>query len=407
VTLAAPDRRPPPRRPVRSRPAWGPSPLGEAVAGPARPGALRALFVNENLGGHTAMHAYVRRALAGHPELEATFFDVPAPGPWRRVAAVPVPGLARLDADLQPLRYQLAQSWYVRRRLQQRLADADVVHVYTHNAVLLSAATLAARPTVVSLDTTNVVNAYSLGYRRPGPMTGVSLRAVMPLERRVYEAAGAIVAQSEWTAAQLVHYGVPRHRVRVIPFGVTVPDLVPRPAPDGPPRITFIGKTMQGKGGWQLLRVFESALRGMCRLTLVTREHVEPRPGVEVLDDVFPGDRRIPDLLARTAVFALPTEIDKVPYAVLEAMAAGVPVVSTKVGAIPEMVEDGVSGILLEPGDDEGLAGALRSMVADEDRCRAMGEAARRRVCERFDARRTTADLVDLLGEVHRRGTAG
>lgn len=399
-------RRPAPRRPAASRPGWGPSPLAGPLPGAARPGALRALFVNENLGGHTAMHAYVRRALAGHPELDATFFDVPSPGLWRRVAAAPVPGLARLDADLQPLRYQLAQSWYVRRHLHRLLAEADVVHVYTHNAVLLSAAALASRPTVVSLDTTNLVNAFSLGYRRPGPVTGVSLRAVMPLERRVYEAAGAVVAQSDWTAAQLERYGLPRQRVRVIPFGVTVPDLPPRPPLEGPPRVTFIGKTMQGKGGWQLLRVFESALRGQCQLTLVTRELVEPRPGIEVLGDVYPGDPRIPELLARTAVFALPTEIDKVPYAVLEAMAAGVPVVSTRVGAIPEMVEDGVSGLLVEPGDELGLARALRSLVADEDRRRAMGEAARRRVCERFDARRTTADLVELLGEVYRRAVA-
>ncbi|MDP8988343.1 MAG: glycosyltransferase family 4 protein [Actinomycetota bacterium] len=370
---------------------------------PCRRRALRALFLNENLGGHAAMHDYVRRALAHHPEVDATFLDVPPPGLWRRLAAAPVPGLARLDADLQPLRYQLAQSWSVRRRLRRLLAEVDVLHVYTHNAVLLSAAALASCPTVVSLDTTNLVNAYSLGYRRPGPMTGAALRAVMPLERRVYEAASAVVAQSEWTAAQLERYGVPRQRVRVIPFGVTVPALAPRPPLDDLPRVTFIGKTMQGKGGWQLVRVFEAALREQCQLSLVTREHVGPRPGIEVLGDVYPGDPRIAELLARTAVFALPTEIDKVPYAVLEAMAAGVPVVSTRVGAIPEMVEDGVSGILVEPGDEVGLARALRSLLTDEDRRRAMGAAARYRVCERFDARRTTADLVELLGEVHRR----
>lgn len=395
-----------PRRPVTRRSQWGLSPLSGLATGSPRSGALRALFVNENLGGHTAMHAYVRRALVGHPELDATFLDVPPPGLWRRVAAAPVPGLARLDADLQPLRYQLAQSWYVRRRLRPLLAEADVVHVYTHNAVLLSAAALAARPTVVSLDTTNVVNAYSLGYRRPGLMTGAALRAVMPLERRVYEAASAVVAQSEWTAAQLERYGIPRDRVRVIPFGVTVPELAPHPPLEDLPRVTFIGKTMQGKGGWQLVRVFEAALRGQCQLTLVTQEHVEPRPGIEVLGDVYPGDPRIPELLARTAVFALPTEIDKTPYAVLEAMAAGVPVVSTRVGAIPEMVEDGVSGLLVERGDDVGLTRALRCLVADDDRRRAMGEAARDRVCERFDARKTTAELVELLGEVYRRGPA-
>lgn len=382
---------------------WGPSPLVGGSAGERRPGALRTLFVNENLGGHTAMHAYLRVALSQHPEVDATFLDVPPPGLLRRLAAAPVPGLARLDADLQPLRYQLAQSWYVRRRLRHLVAEADVVHVYTHNAVLLSAAALASRPTVVSLDTTNLANAFSLDYRRPGLLTGPALRMVMPLERRVYQAASVVVAQSEWTARQLERYGVPRPRVRVIPFGVTVPAVAARAPTRGLPRVTFVGKTMASKGGWTLVRAFEGALRHSCRLTLVTREHVGDRPGIEVLGDFYPGDPRLPDLLARTAVFALPTTTDKAPYAVLEAMAAGVPVVSTRVGAIPEMVEDGVTGILVDPGDEAALAGALGALLADEGRRRAMGDAARRRVYERFDARRTTAELVDVLAEVHDR----
>ena len=370
------------------------------------PGALRVLFVNENLGGHAAMHEYLRRALVRHPEVEATFFDVPPPGLWRRLVAAPVPGLARLDADLQPLRYQLAQSWHVRRRLADLLDAADVVHVYTHNAVLLSSRALRRVPTVVSLDTTNAVNAFQIDYRRPGALTAASLRAVVPFERRVYQAATVVVAQSAWTAGPLERYGVDRRRVRIIPFGVTVPDLAPRRPSAGLPRVTFVGKTMEGKGGWNLVRVFEESLRDRCRLTLVTREAVPPRAGIEVLGDVRPGDGRLASVLAGTAVFAFPTRIDKVPYAVLEAMAAGVPVVSTRVGAIPEMVEHGVSGLLVEPGDDAGLAGALGALLGDEGRRRAMGEAGRRRVLERFDARRTTAELVQVLIDARRRWQA-
>ncbi|MBW3574857.1 MAG: glycosyltransferase family 4 protein [Actinobacteria bacterium] len=370
------------------------------------PGGLRVLFVNENLGGHAAMHQYLRRALWQHPDVEATFLDVPAPNLWRRLAAAPVPGLARLDADLQPLRYQLAQSWHVRRRLAELVPHADVVHVYTHNAALLSARALCSVPTVVSLDTTNVVNAFQISYRRPGPLTAASLRAVMPLERRVYSAAAVVVAQSEWTARQLEHYGVDRQRVRIIRFGVIVPDVAPRAPEARLPRVTFVGKTMQGKGGWNLLRVFEDGFRDRCRLTLVTREPVRPRPGVDVLGDVHPGDGRLAAVLAHTDVFAFPTTTDKVPYAVLEAMAAGVPVLSTTVGAIPEMVEHGVTGLLVEPDDDAGLAEALRRLLSDRRRSRAMGEAGRRRVLERYDARRTTAELVRTLFDAHRSPSA-
>lgn len=370
---------------------------------PGRLGPVRrVLFINENLGGHAAMHLYLRRALAHHPDLDATFLDVPRPGLVRRLAALPVPGLARFDADLQPLRYQLAQSALVRRRLPALLTGSDVVHVYTHNAVLLSARALASRPTVVSLDTTNLINAYQLAYRPPGCMTAAALRLVMALERRVYRAATVIVAQSRWTAAPLERYGIDLNEVRIIPFGVTVPAVPTRRPAVGPPRVTFVGTTMERKGGWQLVRACQ-ALGDRCRLTLVTHDHVAPAPGIEVVNDVRPGDPRLASLLADTAVFAFPTEIDKVPYSILEAMAAGVPVISTRVGAIPEMVDDGVTGVLIDPGDEPGLASALDRMLAHEDLRRAMGEAAHRRVLDRFDARKTTAALLTVLAEAEER----
>ena len=99
---------------------------------------MRVLFVNENIGGHATVHLNLERALSGHPEIEATFLHVPRPPLGRRIVSASVPGLGRLDLDLQPLRAQLAVSAFVRRRLLNIVADFDVIHVYTHNAALLS-----------------------------------------------------------------------------------------------------------------------------------------------------------------------------------------------------------------------------------------------------------------------------
>ena len=370
-------------------------------------GPIRALFLNENLGGHGTMHLHLRRSIdAHHPDVTATFLDVPRPGLVRRLAGAPVPGLDRLDADLQSVRYQLAQSAAIRRPLRRAAPAHDVVHVYSQNCALLSAGLLRSVPAVVSTDTTNSINAYQLPYRAPGRFTAAGLVPAMALEKRVFAAATLVVGQSEDAARQLEDYGVARDRIRVIPFGITVGPLVRHPE-RGLPRVTFVGTTMDRKGGWALLRAFQESLQDRCRLTLVTRDPVPPAPGVEVISDAKLGDGVVARLLTETAVFALPTEIDKSSYSVLEAMAAGVPVVTTNVGAMPEMVPDGVAGILVPPGDGRALATAIGSLLADEEKRRRMGAAGRLRVVERFDARRTTTALLDVLEEArhrHRRG---
>jgi starch synthase len=368
--------------------------------GPGERPPLRVLFVNENLGGHATMHQALRGVLSGHPEVSAEFLDVPAPGLARRLAAAPVPGLVRLDADLQSLRYQLAQSLQARSLLRRALRerDRDVIHAYSQNAVLTSSPDLRARPSVVSTDSTAVENAYRLPYRKPGRFTPYSARLSARIERRVFDAATLVVAHSEWTARSLrdVH-GLGDDRLRVIPFGIVPFDAPPRRERD-PREITFVGSTMSGKGGWRLLRVYRKAFRRRCTLNLVTREPVAPEPGVRVFADFSPGDPRMVRLLGETSVFALPTEIDRSPYSVLEAMVAGVPVVATRAGAIPEMVADGVTGLLVDP-DDDALAAAIGRLLDDDALRHQMGTAGRERAVACFDARRTTVSLLDVLEE--------
>jgi len=142
--------------------------------------------------------------------------------------------------------------------------------------------------------------------------------------------------------------------------------------------------------------VWRRHLCDRCTLNLVTWDPVLEEPGVRVFNDIVPDDPRHAALLAETSVLAFPTEIDAFGYAAIEAMAAGIPVVATRLHALPEIVEDGVTGLLVEPDDDD-LAAALTTLLDDGQLRRRMGDAGRAVACERFDARRTTAALVDLL----------
>ncbi len=119
------------------------------------------------------------------------------------------------------------------------------------------------------------------------------------------------------------------------------------------------------------------------------------------------------EIYRHSQVFALPCQVmddgdrDGFPNVLAEAMAMGVPVVSTCISGIPEMIDDGVHGLLVESRDPASLASALRRVLDDRDLHARLRQAARLRICERFDSRRTTVALCDLfLAQLRRRQEA-
>ncbi len=151
------------------------------------------------------------------------------------------------------------------RRACQPGRRPDVLHVYTQSVALRSVELLRSLPTVVSTDATFLQGAYHLPHRRPTRFTSSAVRVSQQFERRVYAAATLIVAQSQWVADCLHRaYGIDCDRIRVIPFGLNVGPPPVRVEPDGLPEITFVGSTLDRKGGSRLLRVFREHLRERC-----------------------------------------------------------------------------------------------------------------------------------------------
>jgi glycosyltransferase involved in cell wall biosynthesis len=347
------------------------------------------------------VHHHLRKLLDGRPDVRATFLDVPPPGLLRRIVGASVPGLAALDLDLQPLRAQLALSTWVAMRLRRAVQDVDVVHVYTHNAALLAAPLLRRVPMVVTTDTTNARNAYRLPYRTPTRWTPWAVRLTLPLERRVHRLAHTVVANSDWAATSLREdYGLPDTKLRVIPFGVDPPELPAGPAPGTTsprPTLVFVGRQLERKGALRLLRLHQEHLADRADLVLVTPEPVPPGRSLRVIDDLRPGDDRLWEILRSASVFVFPSEIDQAPNAVLEAMAAGLPVIAARSGAVPEMVTDGICGRIVEPGDDRDLLAAITDLLDDPQRRSSMGAAAQRRQRERYDMRHAVDELLAVL----------
>lgn len=107
------------------------------------------------------------------------------------------------------------------------------------------------------------------------------------------------------------------------------------------------------------------------------------------------GYRTDPSPYLRDAdVFVLPSAAEACPMALLQAMACGLPVVATRVGGVPEVVREGVDGILVDAGDDEQLVAALTLLAEDAALRRRLGEAGRTRVAERFGIEHSVRSLV-------------
>jgi glycosyltransferase involved in cell wall biosynthesis len=106
---------------------------------------------------------------------------------------------------------------------------------------------------------------------------------------------------------------------------------------------------------------------------------------------------RAADIFVLPCVVAADGSRDITPNALKEAMAMGLPVVSTPIGGVPEIVEDGISGVLVPPADAIALADALAALIADPRRCAALGAAARRRIEGKFDITRNVRRYVELF----------
>ncbi|MET1755187.1 glycosyltransferase family 4 protein [Novosphingobium sp. RD2P27] len=213
--------------------------------------------------------------------------------------------------------------------------------------------------------------------------------------QRFFQNADHVVALSEqWADFVREDLGVPAAQVTEIANGVpAADDLQPRPR-ERPAHIAFFGVVGHRKGTDVLIDALGAlAARGLqFRVTIGGNGDVEAARAharkVGIADRVhFLGwvDQPAVDQVLRDAdIFVLPSRAENQPVAILEAMARALPVVATRIGAIPRQIEDGVTGLLVEPGDVDGLATCLAELIEDQACRLAMGAAALKLFEERF-----------------------
>jgi glycosyltransferase involved in cell wall biosynthesis len=357
----------------------------------------RVGFVLEQTLGHITHGANLRELVTPNPAIEAAFAPIEyGVDGWR----ARMPGYRNWT-----IRAGLRSRRAIRRLRREGALDALFIH--TQVPAILVPDVLRRVPTVVSLDATPI-QYDELGASYEHEVGGERVeRLKWRANRECFARARAVVTWAEWTKQGLVdRYDVPAEKITVIPPGVNVARWTAEAngarSADGPVRVLFVGGDLARKGG----DVLVEAVRGLraegapVELDLVTRDDVPPTPGVTVHHGLSPNSPALIDLYQRADVFCLPTLGDCLPMVLSEAGAVGLPLVSTDVGAIREIVRHEETGLLVPPSDADALAGAIRRLVDDADLRTSLGEEARTVVQQDYDASVNAARLVDLLTSV-------
>lgn len=231
----------------------------------------------------------------------------------------------------------------------------------------------------------------------------LSMSALSALEtafqrgRHVYERSiSTFICPSGFMREVMVDGGWEADKMRVV--ANAVPLTTPGTAKD---YVLFAGRLSPEKGIDVLLR---AAVQANVRVVVAgdgpLGETLRARyPGTEFLGRV--DGAQVASLMASALVVAVPSVCyENAPMSVLEAMAAGVPVVASAIGGIPEQVEDGVSGLLVLPDDVDALATALARVVADGQLRERLGAAARARVAQEFSPEQHLRGLLKVYEDV-------
>jgi colanic acid/amylovoran biosynthesis glycosyltransferase len=238
------------------------------------------------------------------------------------------------------------------------------------------------------------------------------------LERRTRDAA-YVVSISEFNRDLLREIAPPSVPIHVIHCGVELDKYSFRaraPRPDGPVRALCVAALREKKGHKLLFDALASGKRGLDRITLevvgngLLREELESYAAKRGLSSrvTFHGSLTEPEVakqLDQADLFVLPSIVEQsgdaegIPVALMEAMAAGVPVVSSRITGIPELVRDGSTGVLVEPGDASDLADKLVAVLDDPAATRERTQSARRLIEQEFELHSSAGRMLELFEE--------
>jgi glycosyltransferase involved in cell wall biosynthesis len=229
-------------------------------------------------------------------------------------------------------------------------------------------------------------------------------RRKFQMNQAAFRAATALVTWSEWARASLVDdYAIDPAKIQVLAPGAAEAyfsigqQRAASNSNTGRVKVLFVGGDFERKGGPLLLDSIGELTADRCELHLVTSASIGPRPNVHVHRDLSANSPALLGLFAQADIFVLPSHAECLALVLMEATAAGLPVITTNVGALGEAVDPRTSGFVVGAGDGAALRQALETLTDDPIRRQQMGRAGFALAQRKFSATRNNTALLDLV----------
>ncbi|MFB2938190.1 glycosyltransferase family 4 protein [Aerosakkonemataceae cyanobacterium BLCC-F154] len=312
--------------------------------------------------------------------------------------------IQKQNLDFTRLRVQLGFAYMSKRLTYRKFRQAkySVLHFHTQPLAFLALDLMQKLPTAITVDFTAV----QASTEKTDPNFRWTYAPNYFLEKTVFQAAKKLITFSEATRKSIIEdYKIDQKKVKVVYPGVDLRKITlpsnPQKIAQKPYKILFIGGHFERKGGQDLLEVFLEKFADKAELHLVTQTPIKcDRPQVHIYHDIKAYTPKWLELYHQADLFVLPTYSEPFGWVFIEAMAVGLPIIASRVNAIPEIVSHGETGFLIQPGDRADLANRIQQLIENRNLGREMGAKGRQIVEQKFNAHTNFQTLESIFREI-------